>query len=103
LQNRGISFSVVLIPSQEQISEEGFEKFKTQYGVTQINYDRFLPQKRLINNILKPLEIKVFDLMDELNGKDPIVYYFPFDGHFNKRGNQFVAEFMAYRLSKGTE
>jgi hypothetical protein len=98
LQNKNIKFSVVLIPRQEQLSNGVFEKYKNQYGVSKINYDRFLPQKRLIANVFKPSGIKVFDLMDELNGKDPSIYYFPIDGHFNKRGNRFVAEIIASRI-----
>ena len=98
LQKKNIKFSVIFIPRQEQISDEIFEKFKNQYGVSKINYDRFLPQKRLIANVFKPSGIKVFDLTNELNGKDPSIYYFPNDGHFNKRGNRFVAEVIASRI-----
>jgi hypothetical protein len=98
LQQNHIKFSVVLIPMPEQISDEVFDNFKNQYGVSKVKYDRFLPQKQLIANVFQPLGIKVIDLMDELNGKDPANYYFHFDKHFNKRGNRFVAEIMASKI-----
>jgi len=97
-QKKDIEFSVVLIPGKEQISEEDFDKFKNQYGVSKINYDRFLPQKRLIADVFKPAGIKVIDLMDYLNGKDSNTYYFPVDAHLNKKGNRFVAEIIASKI-----
>jgi lysophospholipase L1-like esterase len=100
LKAQGIDLFVVIIPRQEWISEQAFDAFKKAYRVSQKNYDRFLPAKRIKQNVLEALGLDYIDLMDFLNNKSPRDFYFRDDGHFNANGNRFVAEIVAPVLIK---
>jgi lysophospholipase L1-like esterase len=95
VRRAGSDFLVVIIPAKEQVSEAAFEEYKRSYGVSSRKYDRRLPQRRVIENVLKPLGVEYRDLSDDFEGAPADRYYYHYDAHFNAAGHRFVAEKVA--------
>jgi hypothetical protein len=75
-RERNLVFLVVMIPRREQISAAAFQGFKQNYRVGQYPYDRFLPQKRVLEHVFRPEGIAPLDLMSSFEGLDPDKYYY---------------------------
>ena len=98
LTAQGIAFSVVVIPRKEQLTEGSFSDFLRLYGLQDRLLDRFLPQERLKDKVLKPSGTSHRDLLAEMQGLDPVDYFFATDDHFNRAGHHFVTQFLASSL-----
>jgi hypothetical protein len=88
----GQFIGVVIIPRQEQITAQGFEHFVQRYQLDPRNYDRGLPQQRLIRDVLLPGGFNYLDLSAGFEGRDASELYFRLDGHFTPVGHREVAE-----------
>jgi hypothetical protein len=92
VERRGGRFlGVVIIPRQEQIDSESFRAFLASYHAEPSLYDRTLPQRRVVERVLRPGGYAYLDLTDVLGGRSRGELYFPLDGHFNPAGHRAVA------------
>ncbi len=94
LNGAGVDFSVVLVHRREVLTSQLFADFARAYNLDPTRYDRWLPAKRIIENVFRPVGVDFFDLRGALERHDPRDLYFAFDGHFNERGHRLVAEEM---------
>jgi lysophospholipase L1-like esterase len=99
VRRAGADLLVVIIPAKEQVSDAAFAEYKKSYGVSDRPYDRRLPQRRVIENVLRPLGVAYRDLTDDFEGAPPDRYYYHYDAHFNAAGHRFVAEKVAAWLA----
>jgi hypothetical protein len=94
LKEAGVDFSVVLIHRREVLTSQLFADFARAYNLDPTRYDRWLPERRIIENVLYPVGVDFLNLRGALERGDPRELYFAFDGHFNERGHRLVAEEM---------
>lgn len=88
-------FIIGFIPEKEAIYPATWDAFKTQYEITDQDYDPLRLQKKL-EKICKEMEIPFFDptpaltLTSTANPQEDL--YYEFDSHWNAKGMQVVGE-----------
>ncbi len=84
---------IVYIPERLQVYKEQWDRVKKQWGLNDINYDKFRPNK-ILSDFCKESDIPFLDLSNEFKmhlekGKD---LYYQLDPHLTVSGNEVAAK-----------
>lgn len=96
-RKNGVTFMVAIAPTIVQVCDQIFwKKIIQDYNLNINDYDLYQPNKAL-DEMCQKLEIPVIDLTPALKSRldDGIIPYYLKHRHWNKDGEQFVAEAMA--------
>lgn len=96
-KTRNIKFVIIIIPLDYQVNNELKEKF-IKDNFKDNNFDIEQPQKVIIE-WAKRNNIAVIDLIPELSKSEQNLYW-RFNGHFNEKGNEEVANIIHNELIK---
>lgn len=96
-EQQGARLSVVLIPMEEQLSDDRANAFLTEHQLDRTDVDLEAPQKRLVEWGRRS-GVEVIDLLERFREHDRTggdSTYLTDDGHWNVRGHAIAGEFVA--------
>ena len=96
-RENGVGLIVVTAPTLVQVHDDVYwAKMKRKYGLDDERYDLFAPNK-FIKQSCRDLGIRNLDLTPGLRqyASGGEILYYPHNQHWNKRGNQLVAEIIS--------
>lgn len=96
-RENGVELIVVTAPTLVQVHDDVYwTKMKRKYGLSDEEYDLFAPNK-FIERSCRDLGIRSLDLTPEMRRRAAAgeILYYPHNQHWNKRGNQLVAEIVS--------
>lgn len=100
LKNENISFVIILIPEKYQVDERLKKKF-IEVNNLNLEYTNFMKPQGIIKEWVKRRGVMTVDLLPYLKeeNKDND-FYWDLNPHFNKKGNERVAEIIFQELNK---
>lgn len=96
-RTNGIELIVVTAPTLVQVHDDVYwTKMKRKYGLSDEEYDLFAPNK-FIERSCRELGVRNLDLAPGLRRHAAAgeILYYPHNQHWNRRGNQLVAEIIS--------
>lgn len=98
-KNKNKNFTVILIPTREQVYPLRLNKAIKQLGYAADEIDIYFPNKK-INDYCDSLEIDCIDLMPKFIAKAKKEnLYFEIDPHFNKYGHKLASQIIFNQLN----
>ena len=94
IEDYGGELIFIYLPQYERVKNNDAKTFISPYGIHS-------EDKKKVIKIIKDLNIKLIDTTDDLiKHKDPMsLYFFRQDGHFNKKGNKYLAQIILNNMN----